>query len=99
MCGRRHRRSGGAFAHGDEPIVLIERQTAKHNSVDDREDRGRRADAERQHDERRDGKAPGCAKGAQRRFEVVTHVDIIAHPVRALVDAVQRASPAFMTRT
>ena len=37
---------------GDEPVVLVERQPAKNHGIDDRKDRRRRADAERQHQQR-----------------------------------------------
>ena len=41
-----------ALADRDQPIALVERQPAQNDGVDDREDRRRRADAERQHHER-----------------------------------------------
>ena len=45
------RSRGRALAHRDEPIVLVERQPAEHDGIDDREDRRARADAQRQDDE------------------------------------------------
>ncbi len=53
--------AGGArtFANSDEAVVLVERQPSKDHGIHDREDRSRRADAKRQHDEGRDRKAFG----------------------------------------
>ena len=51
----RSEHSAGAqlpLTNGDEAIVLVEREAAKDHGVHDREDRGRRADPERQDDER-----------------------------------------------
>ena len=56
-----------------EPIVLVERQAAQDDGVDDGEDGGSGADAEREHGERDDREGGRGAERAQRGFDVVKH--------------------------
>ena len=63
------------FPDGNQPIVLVEGQTAQHDGIDDRKDCRRRADAEDQHDERDYGEPGGRSKGSKRRSQVVHQLE------------------------
>ena len=69
----RRRRHRWALAHGHQAMLLVEWQAAEHHRVDDREDRRGRADAEREHDQRRDGESPVRPKRSNRAPEIVAH--------------------------
>ena len=59
-----------AFADRHQPVVLVEWQPSKDDSVDNREDRGTGADAEREHDQRDDGEARCRTKLADRLSQI-----------------------------
>jgi hypothetical protein len=70
---RRHRRDlpmgrdrRAVLEDDHQPVLFLERQAAQHDRVDDGEDRGRDADAQREHregDEREGGRLPERADG------------------------------------
>jgi hypothetical protein len=53
--------------------VLVERQAAEHNGIDNREDGGPRSDRQRQDCERDDGECRGVPERTEGVFEVFAH--------------------------
>src|SRR4029079_12558142 len=69
----RDRALGVLLVDHAETVVLVERQPAQDDRVDNGENRRARADAERQHGKGHDGEGPGSAERAKGIPEVVAH--------------------------
>ena len=80
----RHRVLRVLLHHHAEPVVLVERQPAEDDRVDDGEDGGAGADAQRQHRQRDDREAAGVAQGAERGLEIVSHGRLDVEPAAGL---------------
>jgi hypothetical protein len=69
-----------ALADGHEPVVLIERQSAKHHGVNDGEDRRAGADAQHQNDQCHGGKRLRGPQRAERSFQIIAHGSLDGDP-------------------
>jgi hypothetical protein len=81
VAGGRWRGPGcAALAHGHEPVVLIERQAAKHHGVNHGEDRRAGADAQHQHDQCHGGERLRGPQRAEGGFQIIAHGPLNVNP-------------------